>query len=328
MKSFFKKGFLILLIALTTLPLYSRAVQELQQAETLIQMGVMQGPSGFSTVGLSKDGGYLSPTARVEVTVYPSPTEVVARLVNGELDFAALPTNVAANLYAKGGGVKTAATVGEGMLMFITNDATIKDWNDLAGRKINVPGAGGTPDQLTRLLTTALGYDYEQDIELDYSIAAPAQVAQMLIANKISLAVLPEPFVTLVMNSNPKVFPLLDVQELWSALTGSGNYPMTVIVVRDKFVQQHPELLSVMMDAIEQSVNWVNANPHAAAALIEEVGIMQATMAEPAIPRSALVFRRAKEGQEALDVYLKVLYGFDYSSVGESLPDEEFYLDY
>ncbi len=31
-----------------------------------------------------------------------SPNEVIARLANGELDMAALPTNVAANLYNKG----------------------------------------------------------------------------------------------------------------------------------------------------------------------------------------------------------------------------------
>ncbi len=65
----------------------------------------------------------------------------------------------------------------------------------------------------------------------------------MLIAEKISLAVLPEPFVTLTLNSNKNVSLLLNIQELWQALTGSGNYPMTVIVVSDKFVENHKELL-------------------------------------------------------------------------------------
>lgn len=328
MKNLVKKGIVLLLISLALFPLFSRAVQELQSDEVVVKMGVMQGPSGFSTIGLSRDEGYLNPNVKVDVSVYPSPNEVVARLVNGELDFAALPTNVAANLYTKGAGVRAVATVGEGMLMFLTNDITIRDWDDLANRKIAIPGAGSTPDQMAKIMTTALGYDYESDIELDYSIAAPAQVAQMLIAEKISLAVLPEPFVTLALNSNEKVFLLLNVQELWQALTGSGNYPMTVIVVSDKFVERHKELLPVVMGAIEESVNWVNSKPAEAAQLIEEVGIMKAAMAAPAIPRANLVYRRVQEGQEAMDVYFKVLYGFDYTSVGGELPDEGFYLSY
>ena len=328
MRNLTKKGIVLLIITLVLFPLYSRAVQELQRDEVVVQMGVMQGPSGFSTIGLSRDEGYLSPNARVEVTVYPSPNEVVARLVNGELDFAALPTNVAANLYSKGVGLKSVATVGEGMLMFLTNDPSIQEWSDLAHRKISIPGAGSTPDQMARIMTVALGFDYESDVELDYSIAAPAQVAQMLIANRISLTVLPEPFVTLALNSNEEVSILLDIQELWQALTGAGNYPMTVIVVSDKFVANHKELLPLVMSSIEESVNWVNAQPEEAALLIEEAGIMKAAMAAPAIPRANLVFRRSKEGSEAMDVYFKVLYGFDYTSIGGDLPDEGFYYNY
>jgi len=118
------------------------------------------------------------------------------------------------------------------------------------------------------------------------------------------------------------------MQVVWDALTGSGNYPMTVVVVSDKFIDAYRDRLPLVMDAIRDSVEWVNANPEEAGALIEEAGIMKAAMAVPAIPRCNLVFRTAVEGKEAMDVYLKVLYGFDYASVGGSVPDESFYLDY
>ncbi len=333
MSIFSKKGMLLLylgLIICLATPLSARAAQEVQRAseQVTVQMGVMQGPSGFSTIGMTRDNGRLDDRTVVDISVYPSPNEVIARLVNGDLDIAALPTNVAANLYAKGVGIKTTAVVGEGMLVFLTNDASIQEWVDLANRKISIPGAGSTPDQLTKILITALGYDYEQDVELDYSIASPAQLAQMLIAGKIPLAVLPEPFVTMTLNSSDNVIPLLDMQVVWDALTGAGNYPMTVIVVSDTFVETYAERLPVVMDAVRNSVEWVNANPEDAGALIEEAGIMKAAMAAPAIPRSNLVFRTAQEGQDAMDIYLQVLYGFDYASVGGSVPDASFYLDY
>ncbi len=321
---------MVSLMVVLSAPIMARAAKEAQLASLQVnaRMAVMQGPSGFGTVALNRDGGRIDETTSVEVSVYPSPNEVIARLANGELDFAALPTNVAANLYAKGVKVKVAAVTGEGMLMFLTNDATITELDDLAGRKISIPGAGSTPDQMTRILITALGYDSQTDVELDYSIAAPAQLAQMLIAGRIDLAVLPEPFVSMARRSSDKIIPLLDVQALWSALTGTGNYPMTVVVVSDAFVAAHPESVATILNAIKDSVEWVNSNPAEAGKMIEEAGIMKAAMAEPAIPYCNLVFRTAKESYDSMDTYLKVLYGFDFASVGGAVPDETFYLDF
>jgi NitT/TauT family transport system substrate-binding protein len=305
-----------------------RASEDSVDASVTIAMAVMQGPTGFGTIGLNRNDGMITEEAHVDLSVFPSPNEVIARLANGELDVAALPTNVAANLYAKGVQVKTAAIIGEGMLMFLTNDRSITELSDLAGRTIHIPGSGSTPDQMTKILTSALGFDYEQDVILDYSIASPAQLVQMLIAGKVELAVIPEPFVTMALNATDTIVPLLDMQELWSALTGTGNYPMTVVVVADAFAEAHPDLVPAVMGAIEDSVHWVTENPQDAALLIEEAGIMKAAVAAPAIPRCNLVFKTAQQGYEAMDTYLKVLHGFDYTSVGGTVPDASFYLDY
>ncbi|WP_422481632.1 ABC transporter substrate-binding protein [Pleomorphochaeta sp. DL1XJH-081] len=319
---------LVLFIAVMPTLVAQAAQEALAADQVIVDMAVMQGPSGFGTIGLNRNEGRLDDQTRIDLSVYPSPNEVIARLANGELDIAALPTNVAANLYAKGVPVKTAAVVGEGMLLFLTTDKTITELSDLQDRKISIPGSGSTPDQMTKILVSALGFDYESDVQLDYSIASPAQLAQMMIAGKLDLAVLPEPFVTMVLNANEQAVPLLDVQVLWSALTGTGNYPMTVIVVSDGFIAEHSDRLPLVMGAIKDSVEWVNANPGDAGVMIEEAGIMKAAMATPAIPRCNLVFRTATEGYDAMDTYLKVLHGFDYASVGGSVPDESFYLAY
>jgi NitT/TauT family transport system substrate-binding protein len=319
---------LVLFIAVMPTLVAQAAQEAIAADQVVVDMAVMQGPSGFGTIGLNRNEGRLDDQTRIDLSVYPSPNEVIARLANGELDIAALPTNVAANLYAKGVPVKTAAVVGEGMLLFLTTDKTITELSDLQNRKISIPGSGSTPDQMTKILVSALGFDYESDVQLDYSIASPAQLAQMMIAGKLDLAVLPEPFVTMVLNANEQAVPLLDVQVLWSALTGTGNYPMTVIVVSDGFIAEHSDRLPLVMGAIKDSVEWVNANPGDAGVMIEEAGIMKAAMATPAIPRCNLVFRTATEGYDAMDTYLKVLHGFDYASVGGSVPDESFYLAY
>ncbi len=326
-----KKVLTFLLLIVIILPLSAQgAVEKSVRAseEVEINMAVMQGPSGFGAAGLFRNQGKLNEKTKVDVTVYPSPNEVIARLANGEIDVAALPTNVAANLYAKNVGVKVAAITGEGMLMLLSTDHSIEKLEDLANRKINIPGSGSTPDQITRIMVSAFGFDPDTDVELDYSIAAPAQVAQMMIANRVDLAVMPEPFVTLILKSNPKAIPLLDMQNLWGSLTGVDNYPMTVAVISDKFIEKHPDRVTVIMDALKDSIEWVNSNPKDASVLIEEAGIMAAAMAVDSIPRCNLVFTKAEDGYIAMDTYLKVLQGFDYNSIGGSLPDESFYLSY
>ncbi|MFA5514558.1 MAG: ABC transporter substrate-binding protein [Sphaerochaetaceae bacterium] len=327
-----KKGLFvfIVLISVVLLPLSSQAAREAQLAAEKVElkMAVMQGPSGFGVAQLFANEGKIANNISADISVYPSPNEVIARLANGELDVAFLPTNVAANLYSKGVKVKIAAVTGDGMLMFLTTDDSITQITDLNNRKIHIPGSGSTPDQLTRILISALGFDWQEDVELDYSIAAPAQLAQMMIANRVDLAVMPEPFVTMVLSSNKKATQLIDVQALWAALTGVENYPMTVVVISDAFVAKNPDKVAPLMDAIKESISWTVANPDKASQYIEREGIMKAEMAAPAIGRCNLVFRKAKEGFLAMDIYLKVLQGFDYTSIGGALPDESFYLDY
>ena len=191
---------------------FAKGAAELQKEPFTINMAVMQGPSGFSSIGLNRNDGIIKDGVAVNLSVYPSPAEVIARLTNGEIDVAALPTNVAANLFNKGVPIRVAATVGEGMLMLLGTDYTLQNIEDLAGKTIHIPGAGSTPDQMARLLIQALGFDPETDVLLDYSIAAPAQLVQMLIAKKVEFALLPEPFVSVALTGEHNIRTLVDVK--------------------------------------------------------------------------------------------------------------------
>jgi peptidyl-prolyl cis-trans isomerase D len=61
---------------------------------------------------------------------------------------------------------------------------------------------------------------------------------------------------------------------------------------------------------------------------VTKITVLDKPMAVDSIPRCNLVFTKAEDGYIAMDTYLKVLQGFDYSSIGGSLPDESFYLSY
>ena len=319
----------VVLLTMIIVNIFSQAVQEAQNERdrVVINVGVMKGPSGFGSAGITKDNGFIDELTSMNVKVHSTFNEVVAKLANGELDMAFLPTNVAANLYAKGVGIKLAAVTGEGMLQFITTDSSILEFDNLQNKTISIPGVGGTPDQLTKIYFSAFGYDTTEFVTLDYSISSPAQLTQMFIANKRDLIVLPEPFLSMAKAKQPNTIVLLDYQGLWSALTGTPNYPMTVLVVSDSFITEHPLLIDVALNKVKDSINWVNENVELAAIEIEKQEILSADLAKLSIPNCNLHYVDASDSYESIDMYYNVLYGFDYESIGSAVPDENFYLE-
>ncbi len=290
-----KKILFVLLLIISIMPCFAQAVKE--DSTSTVKLGVMQGPTGFSSSALGD-------IAQIEV--YPSPNEAVAKLIKGELDMIALPANAAANLYNKGVGIKVLAIIGEGMLSVVGTNKNAKT--------LSVPGTGGTPDHMATLLYP----EYEKE----YSVTAPAQLAQLLIAGKVELAILPEPFVTMVMSKNPNIKVISNVQERWAELTGQKQYPMSVLIVKDTFAQEHPILIQKVKEAYKNSIETILNDPTTAGQKIEELGIMKAEMATPALENCALIFKEGNEAKEELVSYYTTLLTLAPDAIGGKLPDD------
>ena len=84
--------------------------------------------------------------------------------------------------------------------------------------------------------------------------------------------------------------------------------------------------LTDFLDRHAASVESVNADPATAAALVVKAGIVaKEAIAEKAIPACNVVCIEGDDMKTALSGYLQVLYDADPSSVGGSLPGEDFY---
>ena len=59
---------------------------------------------------------------------------------------------------------------------------------------------------------------------------------------------------------------------------------------------------------------------------IEELGIMKAAMATPAIAQCALVYKDGKAAKEETAAYYKTLLALAPDAIGGRLPDEDFWL--
>lgn len=341
-----RKVLALLLICgfITFSPLFAEGVPEggteemtqpsMQINPVTVKLAVLKGPTGFGYVHLLGDGGDLGLGITLEAEVLPSPTEVSAKLISGELDIAALPANLAVNLYNKGIDIQLAAVTGEGMLYFLSRDKDL-DFTQLSIEQIivkekflHVPAPGSTPDLITRFILNGWGMERsEQDTVLDFSIASPAQLAQMLIAGKVDYAVLPEPFASMAELKSPDVYRTGDLQKPWLDMTGNSSYPMTALVVQNAFAEKNTNALERILQAVEASITTVLEDPSGAAALIAQFGILSAELAEPAIPRCNLLYQTGTEAKESFEAYLQIIAGLNPDSIGGRLPDEDFYAE-
>ena len=117
----------------------------------------------------------------------------------------------------------------------------------------------------------------------------------------------------------------LDLTEEWDKLDNGSALITGVIVARSDFVEAHPAAVGSFLTAYAASVDWVNANTADAAALIGEYGIVDAAVAEKALPYCNIVCITGAELLEKLPGYLSVLYNADPAAVGGAMPDNSFY---
>jgi NitT/TauT family transport system substrate-binding protein len=309
---------LFLLVVATPLP----AVEN-----TTIEVMVLSGTTGLSLVKMVEEKPTLLPGVTLNYTVLKSPDQMSAKIIAGEADIAAVPTNLAAILYNRGIPIQLAAITNWGVMYVIGRASTaITSWPELKGQEIGVTGKGSTPDLLFRYFLSANGLDPEKDLQIQY-YPSPAELAQLVIAGKVAVATLPEPWVTEALARNPDLQVLLDYQAEWKRLEERNeSYPQSALVVKTELATTNPALVKTFLQAAEAASTWVVEHPAAAGRLAEKHLFISATAAAQAIPRCHLRLNGAYQVQSEIDYFLKKLYSFQPQSIGGKIPDAGFYL--
>ncbi len=290
-----------------------------------IRMGVLKGPTGIGAIKLFETPPALPSGATLSLEAIAAADVMAARLISGELEAAVLPVNMAAKLYNAGMPYRLVAIVGNGMVKVLTTDPAVKGLADLRGRDVYVAGQGATPEYLMRTVLKAGGMDPDTDLRMVFSMPYP-EIAASMVAGKIDVAVLPEPFATMVLKGNPAARVPFSLTSLWTAATGLGDYPMSAFVVRASLLDERPSAVSALMAAYSASISSVLADPVAAGALVEKHDMgLKAAVAAAAIPVSNYAFERAGAAREAVEGILSVFLAAAPASIGGKLPDAAFY---
>jgi NitT/TauT family transport system substrate-binding protein len=312
----YKYGFLVLVFL--CLPFFIGA------QSTLTIYGI-KGPSGVGMIRLFENPPLVQGmTVRLEALAQAD--LLAARFLSGEAKVGILPPNVAAKIASGGKSLQIAAVVGTGMLSLLSSDPSVRGIGDLRGKTVEVAGQGATPDLVFRRILLSRGISPGRDIQLGYALAYP-EIAQSLIAGRISTALLPEPFATMARTGKPGLREIADIEAEWIRAGGRGNFPMTVLVVDAEFARSRPELVRVILAEYKNSIQWVTTHPQEAGLLVEKHDLgLRAAVVSAAIPRSNYVFVPAAEARASLEALFKVFLEFAPAAIGDALPPDSFYL--
>ena len=308
-------------------PVQTEVPQTAAPAETEpavpINVMVLNGTTGFGMANLMDAAGKGEASQAYNFTVETDASNIVAGLVNGSVDIAALPTNAAATVYNKTqGGVQVLALNTLGVLYLVTDGSvTVESMADLAGQTVYAPAQN--PTFIFQNIVQANGLT---DVTIDNTYAQPADLNTAVASGQVSVAVLPEPMVTVAKAQNPNLVVALDLTAEWDKVCTPGSLVQGCVVVRKTFAQENTAAVAAFLEEYGASIAALTADIQGTAEKIQACGIFaKAPVAAKAIPNCNVCFITGTEMQAALSEFLNIMHAVAPASVGGAIPADDFY---
>ncbi|MEV8093829.1 aliphatic sulfonate ABC transporter substrate-binding protein [Kitasatospora sp. NPDC085879] len=214
------------------------------------------------------------------------PTEIEA-LNAGSIDIGWIGPSPSINGYTKSEGKSLRIISGSasGGVRLVVNPDKIKTLDDLKGKKIATPQLGNTQD------VALLNYLATKGYKVDAASGA-GDVSVVRTDNKVTPdayksgsvdgAWVPEPTASKLISLGAK--ELLNEKQVWP----DGKFVITNIIVSQKFLKEHPDVVEAVLRGSVKTNAWIKANPDQAkasanAAIKEAAGnALDAAILDPA----------------------------------------------
>lgn len=298
------------------------AAQE-ESDDVTVRVGALKGPTAMGLVNLMSESDAGTSEGKYEFTIEAAPDAIVPLIASGDLDIALIPGNLASVLYHKTeGGISVIDINTEGVLYCVTGDDTIDSFDDLDGKTIVTTGQGATPEYAIRYLLDAYGITADLDFHSEAT-----EIASILAEDSSTVAILPQPFATAAAIKNQDVHEAFSLNDSWNDIAdGKSSMVQGVTIVNNDFLAAHPAAVETFLKEQKASVEKAADDAAGTAELVASYGIVEkAAIAEKALPKCAIVCVTGEEMKTKLSGFLDILAGFDKTSVGGSVPGDDFY---
>ncbi|MGL4107150.1 ABC transporter substrate-binding protein [Clostridium sp. LP20] len=229
---------------------------------TVIRIGYQPGhgqPIVSDELGFFKDE-FEKDDVKVELKQFAAGPAIIEAFAAGELDFGFVGDQPAVqgranNIDLKAVASYSASESGNGLIA--TNESGIKSIEDLKGKKIGYT-VGSVGHQLLFKYLEKAGISKE---EVELLNLSPADIYSSIISKKIDGAVTWEPYLGMVQKEG--------TAKLIAAGTGY-KYNVNVIVGKEEFLKNNPELSSRLLKVFNKAVKWSSDNREETLNLIEK----------------------------------------------------------
>lgn len=290
--------------------------------DNVIRIGVLDGPTAISAIRLIDKPLHIN-GIKIELIVKSDPQQIQAMMMRHKLDFAVLPTVMAANLFNRGVDYRMIACPVWGTLYIVSNNKDINSFEDLSGRTVSVFGQGATPDVLLQREIKRKGI---LQVKYDYSHTGNQEVAQALMQNQSEIAVVSEPLVSMLLtkNKNMHIVERLECEEFFRN-TDVDIFVQSAFVVSNRFIENHSELISEVSNAYAMSCNFINEQPTEAARILVAKGMMpDEKTALTALPLCNIRYVSAFAIERETHRYLEIFHDFNPETTGDKTKVRDF----
>lgn len=288
-----------------------------------VNIASLKGPTGIGTAKLMSDNDAGTSLNKYNFTLSSDPTEISAGIISGSFDIAACPLNLASVLYKKtNGNVQMLAINTLGVLYILSSDPSVTSIADLAGKTVVASGQGATPEYVLNYLLEKNGI--KDKVTVEYK-SEHSEAATLAASGDAEIVLLPEPNVTAAMTQNSELKIAVNVTTEFEKATGV-SLAMGCVIVRKDFAQANPDAVKAFMSEYKNSISYVSSNINETATLCETYGIIpKAAVALKAIPNCNITFVSGAEMKTMATENLNVLFAANASSVGGTMPGEDFW---
>lgn len=290
--------------------------------DTKINIAVLKGPTAFGSLGVMANEENAD---KYNFTVAAAPEEVTGKIIKGEYDIAAVPTNLAATLYNKTNGeVQMLAVNTLGTLYVVSKNVEINSVADLKGKTIYISGQGGIPEFAFDYILAQNSIDPENDVTIEFK-SEHSEVVALLASSESGIAVLPEPFVTNANAKDENIKVALDLTKEWRTVGEGSELVMGCLVIRKSFAEENKDAVLKFLDEYKKSIELTATDVEYVAQLSGQFDIVPEAVAKKAIPNCNIKYLDGEEMQTAVNGFLTVLFNAEPKSVGGNLPDDTLY---
>lgn len=303
-----------------------KAPEPAPEEAVTVRLGGLKGPTSMGMVKLLADNDAGKTANQYEFTMSGAADELTPKILQGDLDILAVPVNLGSILYNNSQGAVQLLAVNTLGVIYITEKGgeTVNDWDSLKGQTIYSTGKGSTPEYALNYLLTENGLDPATGVTIEWK-SEPAEIVAQMAAEDHVIAMLPQPFVSVAQSKFDDLRVAMDLTEEWDALGKGSQLNTAGLVVRTEFAKEHPEAVAAFLKEYAASTEYVNANVKEAAQLVGQYDIVDAAVAEAAIPYCNIVCITGEEMKTSVEGFFQVLFDQNPKSVGGAMPGDDFY---